>query len=67
MCRHLDFIESNRRTFISNVSHELKTPLASIQALIESLVEKDSIETYQVYQADISKEVNRLSKLVQSL
>ena len=67
MCRQLDFIESNRRTFISNVSHELKTPLASIQALIESLDENDSIETYQEYLADISKEVNRLSKLVQSL
>jgi signal transduction histidine kinase len=37
MAESLAHIEQNRREFLANVSHELKTPVASIQALAEAL------------------------------
>ncbi len=39
MAESLASIEQNRREFLANVSHELKTPVASVQALTESLID----------------------------
>lgn len=39
MADSLATVEQNRREFLANVSHELKTPIASIQALAESLAD----------------------------
>ncbi len=61
-------IDRGRNQFIGDVSHELKTPLASIKALIDSLLYgEDDIETYKEYLADIDSEIDRLANLIQKL
>jgi two-component system OmpR family sensor kinase len=61
-------IEKNRRSFIGNVSHELKTPLASIKALVESmLLTKALPEQHREFLEDVIGEVDRLSSLITSL
>jgi len=61
--------ESARRELIANVSHDLRTPLASIQAFVEALeddVIKDK-ETFQRYLHTIRLETKRLSGLIHDL
>ncbi len=69
MSKTLYVVESNRKKFISDVSHELKTPLASIKALIESLTlyENNDVGIYRECLKDINTELDRLSNLVKSL
>ena len=68
MSEELYRIDTNRRRFISDVSHELKTPLTSIKALIESLIDgNDDVAVYKEYLVDINGEMDRLSFLVKSL
>lgn len=68
MSEELYKIDINRRYFLSSVSHELKTPLASIKALIESLIDgSNDINTYNEYLSDVNHEIDRLSNLVGSL
>lgn len=61
--------ESARRELIANVSHDLRTPLASIQAFVEALeddVIKDEV-TFQRYLNTIRLETKRLGGLIQDL
>lgn len=68
MSEKLNNIEKNRKSFINSISHELKTPLASIIALIESLsIGKSDLETYKEYLSDIKDEAERMSGLVNYL
>lgn len=58
-----------RRDFVANVSHELKTPLASIRAYVEMLADgevKDEATREEFY-AIIQSESNRLSRLIENL
>jgi two-component system, OmpR family, sensor kinase len=68
MSGELQKVETGRKRFISDVSHELKTPLASIKALVEALItgESDDAE-YKEYLQDINHEIDRLTGLVSSL
>jgi two-component system sensor histidine kinase SaeS len=66
---HLHHSESARRELIANVSHDLRTPLASIQAFVEAL-EDDVIKdeaTFQRYLFTIRLETKRLGGLIQDL
>lgn len=57
-----------RRRFLSDVSHELNTPLTSIKTLVESLIDgDDDVFVYKEYLRDINSEIDRLSILVKSL
>ncbi|SNS49571.1 Signal transduction histidine kinase [Anaerovirgula multivorans] len=68
MSKELYRIDRGRTQFIGDVSHELKTPLASMKALIDSLLYgEDDIEVYQEYLRDMDGEIDRLSDLVKSL
>ncbi|MDF2520424.1 MAG: hypothetical protein K0R84_1052 [Clostridia bacterium] len=68
MSEELYKTDSNRRRFMSDVSHELKTPLTSIKALIESLIDgNNEVSTYKEYLVDINGEIDRLSIMVKSL
>jgi signal transduction histidine kinase len=68
MSQELYKTDTNRRRFISDVSHELKTPLTSIKVLIESLIDsRNDTATYDEYLGDINGEIDRLSLLVKSL
>ncbi|GGG85778.1 two-component sensor histidine kinase [Paenibacillus radicis (ex Gao et al. 2016)] len=66
---HLYSSESARRELIANVSHDLRTPLASIQSFVEAL-EDDVIEdkeTFQRYLHTIRLETRRLGGLIHDL
>lgn len=68
MSGELNKIETGRRRFISDVSHELKTPLASIKALLEALISGDmNAEDNLDFLNDINHEIDRLNGLVGSL
>lgn len=61
--------EESRQEFVSNVSHELKTPITSVKVLTDSLLsQKDApIEIYQEFLKDISDEIDRESKIISDL
>ncbi|AOY75631.1 sensor histidine kinase [Clostridium formicaceticum] len=68
MSKELHRIDEGRTQFIGDVSHELKTPLASMKALIDSLLYgEDDIEVYREYLRDMDGEIDRLAGLVSSL
>ncbi len=62
-------IDEMRKTFISDVSHELKTPIALIQGYSEGLLENvnDDEESRKFYAEVILDETNKMDKLVKQL
>lgn len=62
-------VEQSRQEFVSNVSHELKTPLTSIRVLADSLkgMEDAPAELYQEFMEDISDEIDREAKIIEDL
>ena len=62
-------LDQSRQEFVSNVSHELKTPLASMKVLADSLLmqEDASKELYQEFMADIAEEIERENKIINDL
>jgi len=68
MTAELQSIEYLQKDFISNVSHEFKTPIASIQGFATLLQSPDLDETSRREYTDIiAKESRRLSRLSQNL
>jgi signal transduction histidine kinase len=69
MADSLAKVENNRREFLANVSHELKTPIASIQALAEALADgvASRPEHQQRYLATIVGESQRIDRLIRDL
>ena len=61
--------EQRRQEFVSNVSHELKTPLTSMKVLAESLVGQSGIpeELYQEFLHDINTEIDRENEIITDL
>ena len=45
MTTRLEQMDSSRQEFVSNVSHELKTPLSSIKVLTESILLQENVPT----------------------
>lgn len=65
MADALDKLESSRRSFVANVSHELKTPMTSIAGFIDGILDGTIARDKQDYYLKIvSDEVRRLSRLV---
>ena len=69
MTNKLAQIENTREEFVSNVSHELKTPLSEIKVLTESMLnEKDiPLDIYQEFLSDINSEIDRMTNIVNDL
>ena len=69
MSEKLEQVEKAREEFVSNVSHELKTPLSSIKVLSESILLQDNvpIETHREFLQDITSEVDRMTVIVNDL
>lgn len=62
-------LEKSRQEFVSNVSHELKTPITSIKVLADSLVMQEDapIEMYREFMVDITDEIERENKIINDL
>ncbi len=62
-------LEDVRRDFVANVSHELKTPLTAIGAMVETLLDDPEMErdTRQRFMERIRDQAARLSAMVQDL
>ncbi len=68
MASSLEEIEETRKTFISNVSHELKTPMTTIGGFVDGILDGTiPKEQHTHYLKIVSKEVNRLARLVRSM
>ncbi len=69
MSAELDDYEQNRKKFVSDVSHELKTPLATIKLICDSIVTTDNPEPEMIqdFLGDLSDEVDRLTRIVERL
>lgn len=61
--------EKSRQEFVSNVSHELKTPITSMKVLADSLIGQQNVpeELYQEFLTDIGKEIDRENDIITDL
>jgi signal transduction histidine kinase len=65
----LQTTEEARRRFVSDASHELKTPLASIRLLTDSILQSEQMdrETTLDFVSDIGEEADRLTRISEKL
>ena len=69
MLGRLKVLDESRQEFVSNVSHELKTPLTSMKVLADALLiqENAPVELYQEFMEDLSEEIERENKIINDL
>lgn len=65
----INHLEDSRQEFVSNVSHELKTPITSMKVLAESLlIQEDApAEMYREFMGDIVAEIDRENQIINDL
>lgn len=66
MLGRLKVLDKSRQEFVSNVSHELKTPLTSMKVLADSLLAQEGapVELYREFMGDMSQEIERENKII---
>ena len=68
LTERLQISEGKRHQFVSDASHELKTPLASIKLLSDSILQYDmDMDTVREFVTDIGNEAERLNRMTQKL
>lgn len=69
MLTRMKVVDDSRNEFVSNVSHELKTPLTSMKVLADSLLIQDDVpaELYKEFMQDMSEEIERENKIINDL
>jgi signal transduction histidine kinase len=68
MAKSLATLEASRRSFVANVSHELKTPMTTISGFIDGILDGTiPLDEQSHYLGIVSQEVKRLSRLVVSM
>lgn len=62
-------LENSRQEFVSNVSHELKTPITSMKILADSLLMQENVpvEIYEEFMNDIVHEIDRENQIINDL
>jgi signal transduction histidine kinase len=62
-------VDSSRQEFVSNVSHELKTPITSMKVLADSLLQNEDadLNMYKEFMTDIVEEIDRESQIITDL
>lgn len=62
-------LDDSRQEFVSNVSHELKTPITSMKVLADSLLGQEDVpvELYREFMEDIAAEIDRENKIITDL
>lgn len=69
MCAELEHIDEKRKKFVSDASHELKTPMATIKLICDTIVstKNPDMEMVNEFLGDLSDEVDRLTRIVERL
>lgn len=68
LTERIQFSEERRRQFVSDASHELKTPLTSIKLLSDSILQNEmDRETVHEFVQDIGNEADRLTRMSEKL
>lgn len=69
LLKSMKVLDESRQEFVSNVSHELKTPLTSMKVLADSLIGQEGapVELYQEFMSDIASEIDRENKIITDL
>ena len=69
LLRRMKVIDDSRNEFVSNVSHELKTPITSMKVLADSLISQNDVpeELYREFLTDIAAEIEREDKIINDL
>ncbi|MGX8688975.1 MAG: sensor histidine kinase, partial [bacterium] len=62
-------LDASRQEFVSNVSHELKTPMTSAKVLADSLLMQEHVEeeVYREFLQDIDNEIDRENRIISEL
>ncbi|MCI8691876.1 MAG: cell wall metabolism sensor histidine kinase WalK [Lachnospiraceae bacterium] len=62
-------LDNSRQEFVENVSHELKTPMAGIKVLADSLLTQPDApaELYREFMTDIATEIDRENQIITDL
>lgn len=69
MLSRMKVLDDSRQEFVSNVSHELKTPITSMKVLADSLLAQEDVpaELYKEFMSDIAEEIERENKIINDL
>ncbi len=69
LLKRMKALDDSRQEFVSNVSHELKTPITSMKVLADSLLAQEDVpnEVYREFMADIGEEIDREDKIINDL
>lgn len=69
LLNRMKVLDTSRQEFVSNVSHELKTPITSVKVLADSLLMQEDVpvELYREFMVDIAQEIDREDKIINDL
>lgn len=69
LLNRMKVLDESRQEFVSNVSHELKTPITSMKVLADSLIAQEDapVELYKEFMTDIADEIDRENKIINDL
>lgn len=69
LLKRMQVLDESRQEFVANVSHELKTPMASIKVLADSLLAQENVpaELYREFMEDIVSEIDRENQIITDL